>query len=349
MTKLSWIFVLVLLATACGRTNKDGQTEQTAASAPLLKALIVDGQNNHYVWPKTTMMMKDYLEETGLFEVDIQRMDSVWLGIKYNQSRPEAYEYFIKTYPLDSTAYAISKDPVKTSRFSIDFSQYDVVVSNLGADSPLWPEETRKSFEKYMADGGGLVVVHAANNAWGDWDEYNKMIGLGAWGGRDSITGPYVYYNDAGELEKDPSAGPGGSHGAEYEFVLTTRAPEHPIMKGLPTAWLHTQDELYERMRGPFENATVLATAYSDVEGNAPPWNPKVKGMGQHVPQLMAMNYGSGRVFHTTLGHFDYSMECAGFITTLQRGAEWVATGNVTQAIPSDFPTETQTTVRRWE
>lgn len=348
MAKLNWIFALIPLVVACGPTNKEGQIDQTTASPPLLKVLIVDGQNNHYVWPKTTMMMKDYLEQTGLFEVDINRMDSVWLGIKYNQSQPEAYEYFIKTYPLDSTAYAISKDPVKTSRFSIDFSQYDVVVSNLGADSPLWPEETRKSFENYMAAGGGLVVVHAANNAWGDWDEYNKMIGLGAWGGRDSTTGPYVYYNNAGELEKDPSAGFCGSHGAEYEFVLTTRAPEHPIMKGLPAAWLHTSDELYERMRGPFENATVLATAYADVEGNSPPWNPKVKGMGQHVPQLLAMNYGGGRVFHTTLGHFDYSMECAGFITTLQRGAEWAATGNVTQAIPADFPTETQTTVKKW-
>jgi uncharacterized protein len=349
MKKINWIVAVVLLATACGPANKEEQASNEEAEASKLKVLIVDGQNNHYIWPKTTMMMKDYLEETGLFEVDIHRMDSVWLGIKYNKSRPAAYEYYIQTYPLDSTAYAISKDPVKTSRFSIDFSQYNLVVSNLGAATPRWPEATEKAFEKYMSEGGGLIVVHAADNAWGDWDEYNKMIGVGAWGGRDSITGPYVYYNDANELIIDPSAGFCGSHGAEYEFLLTTRAPEHPIMKGLPAAWMHTQDELYERMRGPWENATVLATAYADVEGNSPPWNPKVKGMGQHVPLLMAMNYGQGRVFHTALGHFDYSMECAGFITTLQRGAEWVATGAVTQAIPTDFPTEEKVTVRKWD
>ncbi len=346
--KLNWIFALLLFVAACSQPTKESQESQETSSPTKLKALIVDGQNNHYIWPKTTMMMKDYLEETGLFEVDINRMDSVWLGIKYNKSRPAAYEYYIQTYPLDSTAYSISKDPVQTSRFSIDFSQYDLVVSNLGANSAPWPEETKRSFEKYIADGGGLVVIHAADNAWGDWDEYNKMIGLGAWGGRDSTTGPYAYYNDAGELEIDYSAGRCGSHGAEYEFVLTTRAPEHPIMKGLPTAWLHTQDELYEYMRGPFENATILATAYADVEGNSPPWNPKVKGSGKHVPQLLAMNYGKGRVFHSSLGHFDYSMECAGFITTLQRGAEWVATGDVTQDIPADFPTEGKTTVRKW-
>ncbi len=348
MIKRNWIFALVLLAAACSPAANTEQSTQAEAAPSKLKALIIDGQNNHYVWPKTTMMMKDYLEQTGLFEVDIHRMDSVWLGIKYNQSRPEPYESFIKTYPLDSTAYVTSSKPIKTSRFSIDFSQYDVVVSNLGAESARWPAATESAFVKYMNEGGGLVVVHAANNAWGDWDEYNKMIGLGAWGGRDSITGPYAYYNQAGELELDASAGPCGSHGAEYEFVVTTRAPEHPIMKGLPAAWLHTRDELYERMRGPFENATILATAFSDVEGNSPPWNPKVKGMGQHVPMLMAINYGQGRVFHTTLGHFDYSMESAGFIATLQRGTEWAATGNVTQPVPEDFPGESQSVSRKW-
>lgn len=313
-----------------------------------LNVLILDGQNNHYVWPKTTMMMKDYLEETGLFKVDIQRMDSVWLGIKYNQSRPEPYTIFIETYPLADRAYTLSEEPIKTSDFSFDFTPYDVVVSNLGAESPLWPENTRKAFESYMDSGGGLVVVHAANNAWGDWDAYNKMIGLGAWGGRDEATGPYVYYNEAGELTKDSTEGVCGSHGPEYEFQLTNRAPEHPIMKGLPNKWLHNQDELYERMRGPFENATILATAFADVERNAPPWDPSIKGLGQHVPQLMAINYGRGRVFHTTLGHFDYSMEGVGFITTLQRGTEWAATGKVTQEIPADFPGENATKSRKW-
>ena len=343
MKKVFIVFIICVVA-ACGEKKK----EMTAPKPILLKALILDGQNNHYVWPKTTMMMKDYLEETGLFSVDIHRMDSVWLGIKYQEARPEPYTSFIEKYPLDSTTYKISKDPIKTSNFSFDFSEYDVIISNLGAESALWPEKTRKDFENYMSNGGGLVVVHAADNAWGEWDEYNKMIGLGAWGGRDEKTGPYVYYNEAGEVVKDSTEGVCGSHGLEYEFQLTSRAPEHPIMKGLPSKWLHTQDELYERLRGPFENATILATAYADVEKNAPPWNPSVKGLGQHVPQLMVINYGEGRVFHSTMGHFDYSMEGVGFITTLQRGAEWAATGAVTQEIPTDFPSADAISSREW-
>lgn len=340
-----------LLVISCGETKKEIKqgNPQVSEVSKKLKVLLVDGQNNHYVWPKTSMMMKDYLEQTDLFEVEIRRMDSVWLGIKYNEARPEPYTTFIETYPVGDSSYAISHDPINTSDFAIDFNAYDLVVSNLGLDAALWPASTRQNFEDYMKDGGGLVVVHAANNAWGHWEEYNKMIGLGAWGGRDESAGPYVYYNEAGILVRDSVPDICGSHGPEYEFEIVTRAPEHPIMKGIPQTWLHTQDELYERMRGPFENATILATAFADVEKNAPPWDPNVKGLGQHVPMLMAINYGKGRVFHTTLGHFDYSMECVGFITTLQRGAEWAATGNVTQELPLDFPAERKTSKRGWK
>ena len=49
------------------------------ADSPL-KALIIDGQNNHGAWPKTTMMMKKYLEDSGLFQVDIARTRFTWQG-----------------------------------------------------------------------------------------------------------------------------------------------------------------------------------------------------------------------------------------------------------------------------
>ena len=343
MNKLWILFIFLVTASACS------DTEQKDSSPKILKALIIDGQNNHYVWPKTTRMMKSYLEETGLFTVEINRTDSVWLGIKYNDSRPIPLEGYLEKYPTDPADYEISKDPIKTSKFNIDFSKYDLVISNLGAETPTWPASTKRNFEKFLQQGGGLVVVHAADNAWGDWEEFNKMIGLGAWGNRDSLTGPYVYYNDEGKIERDPSKGICASHGLEHEYVMNTRAPEHPIMKGLPTDWLHAQDELYDRMRGPFENTTILATAYSDVDKNEQPWPPATKGTGWNVPTMLAINYGKGRVFHSTLGHFDYSMECAGFITTFQRGAEWATTGTVTQEIPTDFPTKEKTSSRVWE
>ena len=99
---------------------------------------------------------------------------------------------------------------------------------------------------------------------------------------------------------------------------------------------MHAEDELYDSLRGPVEKMTVLATAYSD---------PATGGTGEHEPVLMTIGYGNGRVFHTTLGHDEIAMGCAGFLTTLQRGTEWAASGKVTQGVPSDFPTEDQ--VRR--
>ncbi len=87
---------------------------------------------------------------------------------------------------------------------------------------------------EYMMNGGGLVVVHAADNSFGDWNQYNKMIGLGGWGGRTEKSGPYVYMDNDGKLVRDDSPGKGGSHGSQHEFEVIIRNGEHPITKGYP-------------------------------------------------------------------------------------------------------------------
>ena len=326
------------------------QGSMVNAQSAHLKALIIDGESNHGVWPMTTMMMKEYLEQTGLFTVDIARTQFTWQGPHFDASIGlDTIIELLTMYPLeDGIDRKAVAEPQPDPEFNPRFSDYDLVVTNFGWRASTWPEKTKEAFEDYVGGGGGLVVVHAANNSFGDWDEYNKMIGLGGWGGRSTASGPYLYYNDDGDLVRDPSEGDCGSHGPQHEYVLTTRAKDHPIMQGLPEKWLHTKDELYDRLRGPAENMTILATAYSDVEANGPPWNEKVKGTGRHEPLLSVINYRNGRIFHTALGHMDYSMECVGFITTFQRGAEWAATAKVTQAVPSDFPNEMKTSSRAW-
>lgn len=118
---------------------------------------------------------------------------------------------------------------------------------------------------------------------------------------------------------------------------MTTRDAGHPVMKGLPAVWLHAGDELYANLRGPGQNMTVLGTAYSD---------PANQGTGKDEPILMAVSYGKGRIFHTTMGHDIPALSCAGFIVTLQRGTEWAATGKVTQKVPADFPTADKVSTR---
>ena len=311
-TKLSPLLTLALTAFLLASCSQQ---------SPKLKALIIDGQNNHGVWPQSTYMMKRYLEETGLYSVDVARSKYTWKGDDLINQYP------IKGLPKTEALAEPKPDP----DFNPDFSQYDVVVSNFGWKAAAWPEETQSAFDAYVSGGGGFVVIHAANNSLPEWDAYNKMIGMGGWGGRTEKEGPYLYFDAMQKLVRDPSPGRGGSHGAQTPFLVTIRDADHPITQGLPTDWLHTKDELYAQLRGPAENIDVLATAYSD---------PENKGTGRHEPMLMTLDYGQGRVFHTTLGHADYSFECVGFITTFLRGTEWAATGMVTQSdVPADFPT----------
>ena len=314
----------------------------TYSQGAKLKALIIDGENNHGIWPKTTMMMKDFLEDTGLFEVDIYRTAYTWQGPHFDKSIGlDDITELLAMYPLNNGQQTSAvEEPQPDPNFKPDFDQYALVINNMGWKASTWPESTRKAFEDYMAGGGGLVVVHAANNSWGDWEAYNKMIGLGGWGGRGEGSGFLVSLDDAGaEQRVQPDKGC-GSHGPQHEFVLQNRAPEHPVMKGLPQEWLHTKDELYAQLCGPAENLTVLATAYSD---------PGQKGTGAHEPMIFTVDYGKGRVFHTALGHMDYSMECVGFMVTFQRGAEWAATGKVTQKVPKDFPGANKLSARKWQ
>ena len=150
------------------------------AADPALQALIVDGQNNHN-WKGTTPILKTYLEETGLFEVEVA---------------------------------TTGKD---TSKFQPAFSKYNVIVLNYnGAD---WPEKTQQDFVEYVNGGGGVVVFHAANNSFPKWKEYNEIIGVGGWGGRNEKDGPYLRYRD-GSVVRDTTPGRGGSHGKQHEYVV---------------------------------------------------------------------------------------------------------------------------------
>jgi uncharacterized protein len=274
------------------------------AAAPI-RVMILDGESGgpYHKWQLTTPVLVKELEETGLFQVDVVTAPPA--GGDFRTFKPQ-------------------------------FGTYRAIVLNYDAPDERWPAELKQSFVQYIASGGGLVVVHAADNAFPRWPAFNEMIGVGGWRGRTEQAGPMWSVQD-GQLVADRSPGAAGTHGRRVPFQLTVRDANHPITAGLPRAWMHQGDELYARLRGPGKNMSVLATAHSDPSNN---------GSGRDEPILMALTYGKGRVFHTTLGHDVAGLSSIDFVVTFQRGAEWAATGVVTQKVPANFPTPTAVSYR---
>jgi mono/diheme cytochrome c family protein len=274
------------------------------AAAPAA-VMLLDGESGgpYHKWQLTTAVLKKELDETGLFKVDVA------------------------TAPPAGSSFA---------GFKPEFTKYQAVVLNYDAPDDRWPADLKARFEDYVRNGGGLVIVHAADNAFPGWTAFNEMIGVGGWRDRNEQAGPSWYVKD-GKLTSDAAPGRAGSHGDRLPFRITVRDTNHPIIKGLPSVWMHQGDELYASLRGPGRNMTVLATAHSETTN---------KGTGRDEPQLMVLRYGKGRVFHTTLGHDVSALSSVDFVVTFQRGTEWAATGAVTQNVPSTFPTADKVSTR---
>ncbi|MGY8640294.1 MAG: ThuA domain-containing protein [Verrucomicrobiales bacterium] len=285
-----------------------------------LKLLLVDGQNNH-AWQETSPVLKSIFEESGRFEVTV----STTPGSPPRAPRKpkNGDDAAMEKFNAELKAWMMKAEKIKAESkgkwdaWRPNFSDFDVVVSNYNGEP--WPEEVQKSFEEYVNGGGGFVSVHAADNSFPKWKAYNEMIAVGGWGGRSELSGPYLRFRD-GKWTKDMTVGKGGSHGKQHEFFVETQN-DHPIVAGLPKKWKHAQDELYDRLRGPAKNVTVLASAFAD---------PKLGGSGEMEPMIMVVDYGKGRCVHTTLGHSTVAMADRGFHETTKRSAEWAATGKVT-------------------
>ncbi len=162
-----------------------------------LSAVIIDGVNNHD-WEAGTAAIRTILEGTGRFSVDVS------------------------TYP---------KLP--------DFSHYDVVINNFnGGHTPAgirWPADAERALAAYVRNGGGLVIFHAANNAFLEWPEYNQMIGLG-W--REPSFGSGVAIGPGGSIQVIPKGqGLAPGHGPRHDFDLFVLDQQHPITRGLPLYW----------------------------------------------------------------------------------------------------------------
>ena len=201
----------------------------------LINVLIVDGFSNHD-WKQTTKVVKSILETSGLFHISVSTSPST---------------------PEDSSW----KD------WDPDFNNFDVVLlncNNIQNKEIRWPVQVEEKLELYVSSGGGLYILHSANNAFSHWHEYNDMIGLG-W--RKPEEGIALQVSDNGDLISIPvGEGKATYHGPRNDEVIQ-KFTEHPINKNFPDGWKTPDMELYKFARGPAKNLTVLSYAKDEETG----------------------------------------------------------------------------------
>ncbi len=278
----------------------------TCAADKPIKTLIVDGFSNHN-WRLNTAMIKGILKPTGLFDVSVSTAPSSQSDDDWENWRP-------------------------------DFAAYDVVIQTCNdiGGGPKWPQPVQQDFEQYVRNGGRVFIYHAANNAFPDWEAYNKIIGIG-W--RSSSQGVALAVSDTGEILRIPQGeGMDTGHGPRVNAVIT-RLKEHPIHHGLPRKWLTPDIEIYYYPRGPAENIEVLSYAH-DVETR------------MNWPMEWVVRYGEGIAYSSTYGHVWHDdkqperMRCAAVQTLIIRALCWLAGRKNLPPMPTDFPTASSISIR---
>ncbi len=193
---------------------------------------------------------------------------------------------------------------------------YDLVILNyMERRRPelRWGERAENALLDFVRSGKGLVMYHFSAAAFDGWPEYEKLSG-GNW---------------------RPNQ---GHHSARHDFKVDIKDTNHPITRGMKASFAESNDELYANLKWqPADQFHVLATAWDDhalYKGKARQPTP---GPGLDQPMLWTVDYGKGRVFATALGHDTEAVKNIGFVATLQRGAEWAATGSVTIPLPPEL------------
>lgn len=193
-----------------------------------------------------------------------------------------------------------------------NLGKYDVLLLNYrdtktgGADTQ-WSDANKQAFAEAIRGGKGLVVYHYSSAAFtgsGPFDREFEQIVAGGWRKQ-------------------------GNHGKRHVFSVTIRKPDHPITKGLPPEFQHSNDELYQNSV-MFPESVVLATAYSDKSIDP-------KNTGKHEPVVWVAQFGKGRVCENVLGHDVEAMKSPGFQALLVRGVEWAAKGEAHSPVPADL------------
>jgi len=98
-------------------------------------------------------------------------------------------------------------------------------------------------------------------------------------------------------------------HQQKVAVTIENIEPKHPVMKGFGKSWTTPAGELYEIVK-VWPKTKVLGHAYG------------VRTKKNH-PCIWTNEYGKARVFGTTIGHHNQTMESEEYISYLTRGLLW--------------------------
>lgn len=119
----------------------------------------------------------------------------------------------------------------------------DVVFLHFRNDKPLaQQQQVQANLTEFAERGGGLVAMHFACGALGDWPEYRNLVGR-VWDGENT-------------------------HDPRGPFTVEITKDEHPITRGMSD--FQTDDELYIGLVGE-RSVELLAFARSKVTGRDHP------------------------------------------------------------------------------
>jgi hypothetical protein len=252
-------------------------------------------------------MIRDILEATKRFDVSVSTAPNKPEDTGWDQWRPAFADYAVVIQTCNDLPGG----------------------ANGNTPGPAWPRDVQEAFARYVADGGGVLIYHAGNNAFADWPAYNEIIGLG-W--RKADFGRAISLSKEGDIHiHEPGDGGGTGHGPRIDARVTRRG-DHPIHAGLPRSWQCAELEVYYYARGPARNLEVLSYAL----------DPKTR---RYWPIEWTVRYGRGRVYNSTYGHVwqnqadPPNMKDPVFLTILPRALQWLAGREVTFPIRDDFPT----------
>lgn len=164
---------------------------------------------------------------------------------------------------------------------------YDCVIHN-ECNADVKEKEFTQRILKPHRDGVGAVVIHCAMHCYRDGtDEWFKFLGVTSRG-----------------------------HGPHYAFKIVNMDRDNPIMNGFGADWTTPKGELYH-IEKVWDTAKVLA--------HGERIDPKKADAGVIKTDacIWTNQYDKGRVFGTTVGHYNEEMSDPLFLNYVTRGLLW--------------------------